>query len=329
MGKTIEKRQRFSDERFELLRKELSNASEICAEKACIYATGSFGRREASEFSDVGLFIVSLGADKEDRHWLTNLDGILIKADLIIATKKLSFPPFSGDGRFLQPHTAQSLIATTGTEADDATNTFTARLLLLLESQPLIGKEVHTRIIDDVIAKYWSEFPDHADHFMPAYLANDVLRYWRTLCLNYEARTSEQTPTDRAKRKLANYKLKHSRMLTCFSALLFLLDLYVKSCTVTVPDVKKMVSLTPTSRVNAVAENSTNEKLTSVTENLLELYEEFLSVTSADPSEQIRLFSDEPQRRKLREQQSRFGDLVYEALHSIGEGNRFYRRLVV
>jgi hypothetical protein len=52
-------------------------------------------------------------------------------------------------------------------------------------------------------------------------------------------------------------------------------------------------------------------------------------VTSADPSEQIRLFSDEPQRRKLREQQSRFGDLVYEALHSIGEGNRFYRRLVV
>jgi len=329
MERTIEERQRYSDERFEQLRSELSEAEEICADKACIYATGSFGRREASEHSDFDLFIVSLGADKEDRNWLTNLDGILVKADLIRATKKLGFPAFSGDGRFLQLHTAKSLITTTGTEADDATNTFTARLLLLLESRPLIGNNVHTKIIDDVIAKYWKEFPDHTDNFMPAYLGNDVLRYWRTLCLNYEARTSEQTPRDRAKRKLANYKLKHSRMLTCFSALLFLLDIYVKKSTVTVMDAKKMVSLTPTSRVESAMKGSTNTKSVQSIRELLELYGRFLTVTNASEADLVSLFSNEEQKKRLRQEQSRFGDLVYEALQSIGEGNKFYRRLVV
>lgn len=243
MSTKIEERQHFSDLRFEQLRNELHDAPTICAEKACIYATGSFGRREASEYSDFDLFIVSLGANDQDRYWLPNLDCILVKADLIRATKILMFPPFSKDGKFLRPHTVNNLIATAGTEEDDVTNTFTARLLLLLESQPLVGQDVHVKIIDEVIAKYWREFPTHMDHFMPAYLANDILRFWRTLCLNYEARTSEQTPEHRAKRKLANYKLKHSRMLTCFSALLFLLDVYVRSGTVTVSDAKKMVSL--------------------------------------------------------------------------------------
>src|ERR1700751_2124951 len=131
MGKTIEQRRHYSDERFQLLREELRDTERLYAEKACIYATGSFGRREASEHSDFDLFIVSLGEDEKDHRWLTNLDAILVKADLIHATRKLSFPPFSKDGRFLEPHTVRNLVSTTGTEADDATNTFTARLLLL------------------------------------------------------------------------------------------------------------------------------------------------------------------------------------------------------
>ncbi|HEU5350067.1 MAG TPA: hypothetical protein VFU55_00605 [Terracidiphilus sp.] len=329
MGNALETRQTFSDARFEELKRTLKQSPEICADKACVYATGSFGRREASKFSDCDLFVVSLGVKKEDPLWLTNLDGILIKADLIVATKELGFPPFSRDGKFLEHHTAENLISTTGTEDDDARNTFTARLLLLLESNPLIGSNVHKKIIDDVIAKYWKEFPDHADFFMPAYLANDILRYWRTLCLNYEARTSEKTPEDRAKRKLTNYKLKHSRMLTCYSALLFLLDVYVKKNTVTVADAREMVSLTPTNRIRAVRDNSTNERLTHTTSELLELYEQFLSVTNSSERDLLLIFSDDGRKKSLQKNQSRFGELLYEALRSIGEENRFYRRLIV
>jgi predicted nucleotidyltransferase len=329
MGQVFEDRKRFSDERFEQLRNELQESLDICGDKACIYATGSFGRREASEFSDFDLFIVSRGDNPGDRNWLTNLDSILLKADLIRATRKLGLPKFSRDGEFLQHHTVKDLIATTGTEADDATNRFTARLLLLLESRPLVGEVAHGKVIDEVIAKYWREFPDHADQFMPAYLANDVLRYWRTLCLNYEARTSEKTPSDRAKRKLANYKLKHSRMLTCFSALLFLLDVYVNQKTVTISDSRDMVSKSPTARVEQVMNGSTNVELIRITRELLDLYGKFLITTNASEWDLIQLFSNDLKRKELRSEQSRFGDLVYESLKSIGDGNRFYRRLVV
>ena len=51
--------------------------------------------------------------------------------------------------------------------------------------------------------------------------------------------------------------------------------------------------------------------------------------TRGSEKEQIELFSDETEARTLRDEQSRFGDLVYEALFAVGKDNDFYRRLVV
>jgi hypothetical protein len=241
----------------------------------------------------------------------------------------LGYPPFSRDGEFLEHHTSISLIQTTGDRNDDATNTFTARLLLLLESRPLAAEDVHAQIINDVIAKYWSEFPEHSDCFMPAYLANDVLRFWRTLCLNYEAMTSEKTPRDRAKRKIKNYKLKHSRMLTCYSALLFLLYIYSNAGSVTVQDTQTMVRLVPTQRLEWIAERVQDATVVENIRFLIEGYERFLNITSASEEDLIKLFSDDDEAHKLRDEQSDFGDLTYRVVSSLGRENRFYRRLVI
>jgi len=333
MGRIIDGRRQSSDEKFERLRALLVQAPEICADKACVYATGSFGRREASEYSDIDLFIVSLSdydeKKKVDRSRLSNLKEILLEADLIRASDQLKFPPFSGDGKFLQQHTAMSLIQSTGNQNDDAANTFTARLLLLLESKPLIGNEVHSAIIDEVIAKYWEEFRRKKDCFMPAYLANDILRYWRTLCLNYEANIPQDEPNRAEKRKIDNYKLKHSRMLTCYSALLFLLCVYAENHTVSPSDAQNMVYLTPTQRVEWVGNHSKKEGVSAIAQKLLEHYELFLDVTNASKASLIQLFSNEDKARQLKQQRSQFGDLVYDALCLIGKGDEFYRRLVV
>jgi predicted nucleotidyltransferase len=338
MGKIIEGRRQFSDRRFQLLKDSLGKAEEICGDKACVYATGSFGRREASAHSDIDLFIVSLSdAGKEDRierSRLSKLDEILLKAELIRASRELEFPPFSQDGRFLELHTARKLIRSTGNQYDDAENTFTARLLLLLESKPLVGGAVHASVIDDVIERYWREFPDYYNCFMPAYLANDILRYWRTLCLNYEASTTEQspnqqTPIARAKRKIKNYKLKHSRMLTCYSAVLYLLSVYGRNGTVRPEDAQTMVSQTPTARVELVANELGGAEPASCICDLLEKYERFLDVTSASEEDLIKVFSEKGEADKLRDEQSDFGDLAYTILYSIGHENPLYRRLVI
>lgn len=57
MDELTKRRTRTAD-RITELRKKLINADAIVADKACVYATGSFGRGEASDFSDLDLFIV-------------------------------------------------------------------------------------------------------------------------------------------------------------------------------------------------------------------------------------------------------------------------------
>src|SRR5438132_1280368 len=85
-------------------------------------------------------------------------DEICLKRELIVATRELRFPEFSGDGEYLVHYTIDQLVKTTGKPEDDLSNTFTARLLLLLESRPLIEPFIYWQAIDAVIEKYWRNY---------------------------------------------------------------------------------------------------------------------------------------------------------------------------
>ena len=78
---------------------------------------------------------------------------------------------------------------TLGTDKDDVTNTFTAILWPLLESYPLVEREVYEEVIKEVVDAYSGQIMATIKaNFMPAFLANDILRLWRTLCVNYESK---------------------------------------------------------------------------------------------------------------------------------------------
>ena len=208
LGELIDRRAQ-TGARTKELRSLLDAAAKIAQGKACVYATGSFGRREASAFSDLDVFIVAK-CDKppepeaKRQSVLNPLDGILIKAELIRVGRHLRFPDFTGDGRYLVQYSVKDFTETLGTPEDDVTNTFTARLLLLLESCPLVGSAVYDDVIDEVVSEYWRDYEGHKNDFIPAFLANDILRLWRTLCVNYEARTERTPELEKAKRKLKN-----------------------------------------------------------------------------------------------------------------------------
>ena len=313
--------------RIAKLKTELTRAEELCKDKACAYITGSVARGEASAYSDLDLFIVSKG--KPTDPFLKRLDEILIKADLIEGTQKVGFPPFSGDGEYLTRHVVGELTGALGQPHDDVNNTFTARLLLLLESKPLLGENVYEEVIGDVISAYWRDYPGRKTEFQPAFLANDILRMWRTFCVNYEARTQSIPPLKRAKRKLKNFKLKHSRLLTCYSALLYLLAVYVEAGTVSPEDVRQMVSLSPTERVEWLLKNDRWKSAHADLKSLLALYEEFLTKTDAPEQEIVDRFMDGTFGAEYLKFDSRFGDLVRDALDRIGGSNALYRMLIV
>ncbi len=327
MGETLERRRKETDERIAKLRLELKEAEKLCSNLACVYMTGSFSRGEANRYSDLDLFIV--GKTANDKRSLGGLDEILIKAGLVRATRELGIPDFSGEGTYLTHYTVNDLVGTLGKPEDDLSNTFTARLLLLLESRPLVGETVYREVIPEVVQAYCKDFQDHSSEFVPGFLANDILRMWRTFCVNYEARTQSAPPAKKAKRKIKNYKLKHSRLLTCYSALLYLLVLFLRKRTVSPDDIVEMIALTPTERLEWLALQAEASNAGPQIEELLSLYEEFLSRTDASEDELIRRFMDPEMSEVYSKSQHRFGDLIFEVLQAVGKNNRFHRLLMV
>ena len=328
LGEILNLRRAETTQRVTELKDELKQAEERCTDKACVYATGSFGRGEASQHSDLDLVIVGRGA--QDERAFTNLDEILIKADLINATRKIGIPDFSGDGEYLTHYTVAELVENLGLPEDDVKNTFTARLLLLLESSSLLGQSVYRTIIQDVINAYWKDYEGHEHDYLPAFLANDILRMWRTFCVNYEVRTANDPPERKAKRKLKNYKLKHSRLATCYSAILYLLIIFSKKETVTPADVSEMIGLTPTGRFEWMLSQPEVASAHPGLEKLINCYEQFLANTDASEEEMIRRFLDNHESASFVQPASQFGDLVFAVLDKIGKANnRFYRLLVV
>ena len=323
MGEILNHRRTETASRIQELRGTLKDAEKLVASKACVYVTGSFGRGEAGAFSDLDLFIA--GKNTGDDRVLRPLDEILVKADLIEAVRSLGIPDFSGEGEYLRHYSVTELVKTLGEPEDDVLNTFTARMLLLLESRPLLEPAVYQNVIEPVVAAYWRDYEDHKNEFVPAFLANDILRLWRTFCVNYEARTSTDPPSKKAKRKLKNYKLKHSRLLTCYSALLHLLFVFSKRETVSPTDAIDMISLTPTERLEWLKKETRLEKI----EVLIKCYEAFLEETNAAEDELINHFLDRDRSRGYFKAANQLGDLVFDVLENIGQNSRFYRLLVV
>jgi predicted nucleotidyltransferase len=125
MSDLLDDRRGYVRERLEALNRQLTTASEIVGDKACVYVTGSVARGEATTHSDLDLFIVGQ-TDDGNKPRLSRLNQILLKAELIKATKACDFPEFSGDGEWLGHHTVNQLVCTLG-KADDELSVSTTK----------------------------------------------------------------------------------------------------------------------------------------------------------------------------------------------------------
>lgn len=169
-----ERRER-SGERFAQLQDALAGLGDLPLRNLCIYATGSYGRRESAPESDIDLFFVDTSPPGRP---LSKIDLTLAMAEVIRRCRQLEFPEFDGDGKyFLVSHPLHEMVNELGSQRDDAENLFMARLLLLLESRPLYNQRIYEKVIGQVVAAYFRDFPSHSDDFVPAFLVNDIVRF--------------------------------------------------------------------------------------------------------------------------------------------------------
>jgi len=320
----FERRREYTKDRVEEFRTSFLNSlgsdvARVLADHTCVYATGSGGRGELSQHSDLDLFTVRQGEP-------SNLDAILIRAALVRATRDVGFPEPSNDGQFLATHSADRLIDMMGTPEDDTENTFTARMLMLLESTPVAGAEVYDSIIRRVVDRYWGNTDEHPRDYLPIILLNDIVRYWRILLLNYEAKKSKTFP----EQKLRSYKLRFARCMTCYSAIAYLLAAerrgngHVESQVAV-----DMVKLPPLKRLEWVQSEVVVPAVTEAAERIFDLYEGFLRTTDAPKPELLAAFGDRDTSKKLSAEATAFGDAMAKLMVALGEGGRLIRYLIV
>lgn len=327
----INERRIFTQNKELKLKCNFINAEEIIANKACVYATGSFGRLEANIHSDLDLFIVGKTKNNDNnKSELSHLDEILLKAELIKAIRIQNIPDFDGDGKYLHHYTVNNFTDNIGRNDDDYSNTMTARLLLFLESKPLIGKDIYHQIINDVVSAYWRDYAFNQENFIPAYLTNDILRLWRTFCVNYESKKKFNAASHKYENKIKNYKLKHSRMITCFSSIIYLIGIYSLHQKVTPVDAFEMTQISPIERIQWLTKQDEFKSLHESAHQLISLYEKFLDRTNCDKETLSRNFQQNND-QWMRESYL-FGDKMHEVLTVLGNitpKNRLYRLLIV
>ncbi len=315
-----------SEARLLRLTKKVSKKIEMPnGENLCVYITGSFGRAEASKFSDLDIFFLHNGSEKSSG--ISNIDKSLLDASVIKVCREEGFPEFSGGGKFLQIHYLDDILGTIGSREDDYKNYFTARLLLLLESKPLVNGAVYLNAVDKIISSYFKDYHGHEKNFTPNFIVNDILRFWRTLCLNYEhKRHLRGSDTIEAKRKsyIENFKLKFSRLMTCFSALCSIIDV---DGSIDSDGLKGVFSKTPTERLIELSDSRID--LRSEVSSILEHYAWFLKMTGKPQQDQLDWIGDKERRNSAFDRAREFGNEMYNLIIKIPRDNQKLRYLVI
>ncbi len=164
-----------------------------------VVAFGSYARDEASGESDFDYLVIAHGLCDDPtatrlllkqadllRH--PEPDSILFEPGPGTARKEIAGP--GSTGMFGRVVSAPDLVERIGLE-QDTNQSHTVRMLLLQESTSLLAEDRHEHLVRVMIRRYLADYPTGKTG-PPRFLLSDVLRYWRTVSVDYAAKRYEQ-----------------------------------------------------------------------------------------------------------------------------------------
>lgn len=270
--KELVRRREASRDQLDRLRTKIIDEPVIEDGRVTIFSAGSLGRLEAGGNSDLDIFVVA------KPHELGRLTEIRLLAKLADLNDELQFPPFSDEMRYMKVYDGGELIKDTGKPRDDSENSFTTRMLLLLESSCLFNEKLYQELVVEVCDNYFRDNKGKRD-FRPLFLINDLLRYWRTLCLNYEQCRDDPAKPWRKK----NMNLRFSRLTTVFSTVALLMVERPSTADV----FKGVVSLTPLERLGRAVDALGNARILDGFQSFLDHYASFLRIKDNPTPEKL------------------------------------------
>lgn len=205
-----------SERRIALAREQLRDLADGVDD---LIAFGSLARREATEQSDFDYLVVSTGLPSD-----TRIVTLLNKADHLRRDWAVregheidAVPPPGASGLFGTAVSAFGVIDRIGLQ-EDTNHSLTRRMLLMEESISLMDVEVHERVLKATLERYLHTSGTRQNR-PPRFLLNDILRYWHTVTVDYQAKAR----ANRAGSSLRLVKLLIPRKLLYASSLMTML----------------------------------------------------------------------------------------------------------
>lgn len=241
----------YTNERIKALRADVSKA--ISTRSLAICIVGSYGRKEASPESDLDFFFL---ADKRSRDFSKEI------ATFRRLLSKHGIRKPSSDGAFdSYVETCEGMVANIG-GFDDPTQKLTRRLLFLLEGDCLYNRALFDKCRRRLISHYVRR--TITEHQLCKFLLNDLIRYYRTICVDFECKTHENGKSwgDR------NIKLQFSRKLLYFSGILVVAETWQSHWQTKRILLMKYLKQTPIERMTSICGEQAK--------GALQMYDDFL-----------------------------------------------------
>lgn len=243
-----------------------------------IVAGGSLARREASEKSDLDFFCFGENPDALEaaKKILHEKSGEILK----IVPK----PP-SSDGAFgpNATETKEQLIYNIG-GSNDTNKKLTHRILFLLEGEWLHNGSLFGAYRREVVSRY---VPEHIrKEKICRFLLNDIIRYYRTVCVDFEYKTAEIGKSYGTR----SIKLRFSRKMLYFGGIVAVAETAGLERNDKIDKLVELLAQPAIERIGSIFENTSREAL--------DLYEEFLAnIADESTREKLELVVDQKSER--------------------------------